>query len=87
MRLTQCDAEHVGLTRNVEWNPVLPEGLLSQLHAANLLGSLEVIMAHILIDCKELTPVTLKQVPWVLTLCCCPSYILFAVHFVQRKNV
>ena len=61
-RLTQCDAEHFGLTRNVEWNPVLPEGLLSQLHAANLLGSLEVIMEGVLIDCKELTPATLKQV-------------------------
>lgn len=49
----QCDAEHFGLDRAAELNPVLPEGLMNQLHVANLLGAVEVSQLLAALFCAD----------------------------------
>lgn len=72
-RLLRCEVEHFGLDRSADWSPFTPEGVVSHLHAANLLGVVEVLLEDICMDCAALTPDAPAQVRQRELLCCaCP---------------
>jgi hypothetical protein len=53
-RLHQATLEDFGLGQAAGLNPLLPEGLLGQMHAANLLGVLQVVIEDVVADVQQL---------------------------------
>lgn len=53
-QLGRCDLEHFELGGPADLNPLTPDGLLAQMHAANLLGVLEVVLEDVIMEARQL---------------------------------
>jgi hypothetical protein len=53
-RLSQASLDDFGLGQASDLNPLLPDGLLGQMHASNLLGALQVVMEDVVADVQQL---------------------------------
>eukprot|EP00775_Hariotina_reticulata_P011123 gene11123-11277_t len=53
-RLSDCCVDYFNLGSAADLNPLQPEGLVGQLHAANVLGMLEVVMEEVVKEAEQL---------------------------------
>lgn len=53
-QLGRCELEHLELGGPADLNPLTTDGLLSQLHAANMLGVLEVVIEDVVMETQQL---------------------------------